>query len=129
MEKDPVRLLEIAEKLINFCYCPYSEFHVAAVIEDTYGKLHFGVNIENASYGLSICAERNALFKAVSEGIRTFRRILIYSPDNLPIPCGACRQVLAEFCMEDLQIIVVGPEETRTFTLAQLLPNRFKLSH
>lgn len=129
MENDLVRLREIAEKLISFCYCPYSEFHVAAVIEDTNGNLHFGVNVENASYGLAICAERNALFKAVSEGIRDFRRILVYSPDELPVPCGACRQVLAEFCREDFQIIVVGPEDTRTFTLAELLPHRFKLSH
>ena len=128
MENGPAGLQEIAEKLISFCYCPYSEFHVAAVIEDTDGKLHSGVNIENASYGLAICAERSALFKAVSEGIRTFRKILVYSPDDFPIPCGACRQVLAEFCREDFQIIVVGPEETRTFTLAQLLPHRFKLS-
>ncbi|MCK4506024.1 MAG: cytidine deaminase [Candidatus Aegiribacteria sp.] len=127
MENDLVRLLEIAEKLISSCYCPYSEFHVAAVIEDTNGKLHFGVNVENSSYGLAICAERSALFKAVSEGIRDFRRILVYSPDDLPIPCGACRQVLAEFCREDFQIVVVGPEETRTFTLVQLLPHRFKL--
>ncbi|MCK4671566.1 MAG: cytidine deaminase [Candidatus Aegiribacteria sp.] len=127
MEDGLVRLREIAEKLISSCYCPYSEFHVAAVIEDTNGKLHFGVNVENASYGLTMCAERSALFKAVSEGIRTFRRILIYSPDGEPLPCGACRQVLAEFCREDFQITVVGPEETRTFTLAQLLPHRFEL--
>ncbi len=127
MENDPARLREIAEELISSCYCPYSESHVAAVIEDTDGKLHFGVNVENASYGLTICAERSALFKAVSEGIRNFRRILVYSPDGFPIPCGACRQVLAEFCREDFQIIVTGPEETRTFTLAQLLPHRFKL--
>lgn len=127
MENGLVRLREIAEKLISSCYCPYSEFHVAAVIEDTDGKLHVGVNVENTSYGLTICAERSALFKAVSEGIRTFRRILVYSPDGFPIPCGACRQVLAEFCKEDFQIIVAGPEETRTFTLAQLLPHCFKL--
>ena len=127
MENDLIRLRQIAEKQIGSCYCPYSEFRVGAVIEDTYGKLHFGVNIENASYGLSICAERNALFKAVSEGIRTFTRILVYSPDREPLPCGACRQALAEFCQEDFQIIVTGPEEMRTFTLAQLLPHRFKL--
>ncbi len=129
MENGLAKLLEIARKQISSCYCPYSEFHVAVVIEDTNGKLHFGVNVENASYGLAICAERNALFKAVSEGIRDFRRILVYSPDELPVPCGACRQVLAEFCKEDFQIIVVGPEDTRTFTLAELLPHRFKLSH
>lgn len=128
MENDLVRLQEVAEKLISSCYCPYSKFHVAAVIEDTNGKLHFGVNVENASFGLAICAERSALFKAVSEGIRDFRRILVYSPDGFPIPCGACRQVLAEFCREDFQIIVAGPEETRTYTLVQLLPHRFELS-
>lgn len=127
MKNGLANLRETAEKLISSCYCPYSQFHVTAVIEDTDGKLHSGVNVENASYGLAMCAERSALFKAVSEGIRAFRRILVYSPDDLPIPCGACRQVLAEFCREDFQIIVVGPEETRTFTLAQLLPHRFKL--
>ncbi len=128
MENGLARLREIAEKLISSCYCPYSEFHVAAILEDTEDGLHFGVNVENASYGLTICAERSAVFSAISEGIRTFRRILVYSPDGFPIPCGACRQVLAEFCREDFQIIVVGPEETRTFTLAQLLPGQFKIS-
>lgn len=128
MNNDLARLQEIAEELTKSCYCPYSKFHVSAVLEDTGGRLHLGVNVENASYGLTVCAERNAVFSAVSAGSKSFRRILVYSPDGEPIPCGSCRQVLAEFCDEDFPIIVIGPDETRTFTLAQLLPHLFKIS-
>jgi len=98
---------------------------VTAVIEDCEGGLHSGVNVENSSYGLTICAERAAVFSALSCGQKTFRRILIYSPDGDPLPCGACRQVLAEFCDDDFPVILATPGSIEHYILAELLPNRF----
>jgi len=120
-------LLAEAEKAVPDCYCPYSGFHVTAIVEDENGGLHTGVNIENSSYGLTVCAERAAIFSAVSRGQDKFRRMLIYSPDGEPLPCGACREVLAEFCSEDFQITVAAPGTVRHFTLTELLPHRFKI--
>ncbi|MFO7626898.1 MAG: cytidine deaminase [Candidatus Fermentibacteraceae bacterium] len=122
-------LIERAKALIPMCHCPYSGFRVTAVLEDRSGELHHGVNIENSSLGLSICAERVALDSAVSRGVRGFRRILVYSPDGLPMPCGACRQVLAEFCGPDLAVIVTRTGETpKSFILGDLLPHAFILN-
>ena len=120
-------LLDAAEKAVPDCYCPYSGFHVTAILEDESGGFHTGVNIENSSYGLTICAERAAIFSAVSNGHDKFRRILIYSPDGEPFPCGACREVLAEFCSEDFQVTVASPGTLRHFSLIELLPHRFKI--
>ena len=122
-------LIERAKALLPMCHCPYSGFRVAAVLEDRSGRLHHGVNIENASLGLSICAERVALHSAVTAGSRDFRRILVYSPDGLPMPCGACRQVLREFCGADMPVIVAGASETTSsFLLGDLLPRGFVLN-
>lgn len=122
-------LIERAKALVPLCHCPYSEFRVTAVLEDCSGGLHHGVNIENASLGLSICAERVALASAVSSGSRDFRRMLVYSPDGLPMPCGACRQVLSEFCGADFSVIVAGAGETlESFRLGDLLPHGFTLN-
>ncbi len=118
-------LITKAKEAVLNCYCPYSEFHVTAVIEDEDGGLHSGVNVENSSYGLTVCAERAAVFSAVSRGHKKFRRILIYSPDGEPLPCGACRQVLAEFCDDDFQVTVATPGAVKHYTLAELLPHRF----
>ncbi len=114
-------------ELIANCHCPYSDYHVSAVLEDSDGNFHYGVNVENASYGLTNCAERTAVFNAVSAGNTDFRRLLIYSPDVFAYPCGACRQVLAEFCDSDLPIIVCSTEKTESFTLGELLPLTFAL--
>lgn len=118
-------LLKAKEAAVN-CYCPYSGFHVSAVIEDENGELHTGVNVENSSYGLAICAERAAVFSAVSKGQNKFKRILIYSPDGEPLPCGACRQVLAEFCDNDFPVTVATNNFVKHYTLAELLPHRFQ---
>ncbi len=118
-------LLAKAKEAVSSCYCPYSGFHVTAVIEDDKGGLHWGVNVENSSYGLTICAERAAVFSALSHGYQKFRRILIYSPDGDPSPCGACRQVLAEFCDDDFPVILATPHSIKQYTLAELLPHRF----
>ncbi len=119
-------LLEKAKEAAADCYCPYSGFHVSAVIEDDNGVLHTGVNVENSSYGLTICAERAAVFSAVSRGQKRFRRILIFSPDGEPMPCGACREVLAEFCNEDFPVYVASAGSIKRFTLKVLLPHRFR---
>ncbi|MBD3278225.1 MAG: cytidine deaminase, partial [Candidatus Aegiribacteria sp.] len=96
--RDEEGLLKRAEEALAGCYAPYSGIRVTAVLEASDGSIYTGVNVENASYGLTICAERSALSAAAAAGKRKFRRIVIYSPDCLPLPCGACRQVLKEFC-------------------------------
>ncbi|RKZ11103.1 cytidine deaminase [Candidatus Fermentibacteria bacterium] len=125
MDDGSEELLAKAKEAISSCYCPYSGFHVTAVIEDDEGGLHWGVNVENSSYGLTICAERAAVFNAISRGQKKFRRILIYSPDSYPLPCGACRQVLAEFCDDDFPVILATPDSIKHYTLGELLPHRF----
>ena len=105
-------------------YVPYSLFAVGAALLAQSGRVYTGCNVENASYGLSICAERTAVFKAVSEGERDFEAIAVVT-ENGVTPCGACRQVLMEFG-EDIQVIVA--DETgayRVFGLQELLPEAF----
>jgi len=123
-----VEMLNIAKRVIENAYAPYSKFRVAAVLFGEEG-LFTGVNVENASYGLTVCAERVAIFKAISEGKRKFEKMLIYTPgqESLPYPCGACRQVMAEFFPEDFTVIVVNDREEEQFTLGELLPFNFKL--
>lgn len=119
---------ELAIDSIRLCHAPYSGFRVSAVLEDSEGRLHPGVNIENASYGLTLCAERSALAGAVSRGASAFARILIHSPDGPALPCGACRQVLAEFCGDSFEVIVLLPDGTmEETTLGALLPRAFRL--
>jgi len=122
----PEKLREEAARLALRAWCPYSGFHVAALLEDSEGVLHPGVNVENGSYGLTICAERGAVLHAVAASARSFTRIFVHSPDGEPSPCGACREVLAEFCGDDLQVIISGPDGIRTVTLGELLPDRFR---
>ena len=109
----------------NAC-CEYSGFHVGAALEDAAGRVHTGCNIENASYGLTVCAERVALWKALSEGMREFRRIAIASDsEDLATPCGACRQLLWEFC-GDIEITLASPGgKGETLQLSSLLPRPF----
>jgi len=119
-------LLLLAQEALENSYSPYSNFRVSAVL---FGKkgIVTGVNVENASFGLTVCAERVAIFKAISEGKRDFRGILVYSPDGMPYPCGACRQVMAEFFPQDFKIIVTDGSLKERFTLKELLPHNFKL--
>jgi len=119
---------KLAIDSIRLCHAPYSGFRVSAVLEDSEGRLHPGVNIENASYGLTLCAERSALAGAVSRGATSFTRIMVHSPDGPALPCGACRQVLAEFCGDSFEVIVLTPEGTTVeTTLGTLLPSAFRL--
>jgi cytidine deaminase len=106
-------------------YAPYSKFTVGAALESDDGRVFVGVNVENASYGLTNCAERVAVGAAVAAGARRFRRLVIVT-DATPAaaPCGACRQVLAEFG-GDLMVESVGPKGARRWVLKDLLPDRF----
>lgn len=130
MEK---KLIEKAFDMLNYSYAPYSNFKVGAALLGKSGKIYGGCNVENAAYGPSNCAERTAVFKAVSEGEREFSSICIVGGLNGQVkdfcsPCGVCRQVLAEFCEKDFEIILVnGQGEVRKFTLGQLLPESFSL--
>ena len=107
-------------------YVPYSEFAVGAALLTVSNKIYTGCNIENAAYGLTICAERTAIFKAVSEGNRDFRALLIVSEgEKLSPPCGSCRQVIYEF-EEDIEIILSNLDKELFHTsIKELLPNAF----
>lgn len=121
-------LLEQARAAAENAYVPYSGYRVGAALLCTDGSIFTGCNVENASYSLTVCAERNALFKAVSAGRREYYAIAIYvDADELFPPCGACRQVLAEFSPE-LQILYANREESVLTDLAILLPQAFSLS-
>jgi cytidine deaminase len=112
-------------------HAPFSHFKVGAALEDNTGRVHTGCNVENATYGLTVCAERVAIFKAISEGVapRQFRRIAIAADtEELTPPCGACRQILWEFC-GDIEIALVNPRgKTATYNVSELLPKPFDAS-
>ena len=122
-------LLSAALATREYAHAPYSKFKVGAAIEDAEGRIHTGCNIENATYGLTVCAERVALFKAISEGVRQFRRIAVAADtDVLTPPCGACRQLLWEFC-GDLEIVLVNLRSTiEMHRLKDLFPRPFNAS-
>lgn len=126
-------LIQTAVKMLDFSYVPYSHFHVGAALLTKSGKIYTGCNIENAAYGPSNCAERTAIFKAVSEGEKEFEAIAVVGGSERKIedfcpPCGVCRQVMAEFCDKDFKIILSnGKKEVKTFTLSDLLPESFSL--
>jgi len=120
-------LVKIATNIIDRAYAPYSKFKVASIVKTKSGKIYTGVNIENASYGLTICAERVAVFKAVSEGDRDIDTVIIYTDTDEPTPpCGACRQVIAEFNPNAL-IVMASRKKVITQRLSELLPNVFSL--
>ena len=107
-------------------YAPYSQFSVGAAVLAESGRIYGGANVENASYGATVCAERAAIFKAVSEGHRTFRRIVVAGrSEKFCVPCGSCRQVMREFAPEMEVICLNGKGEARQYTLRQLLPESF----
>jgi cytidine deaminase len=118
-------LVDRARAAMRNAHAPYSEFHVGAAIEAADGTIHVGCNVESASYGLTICAERMALGAAVAAGAKALRRVVVTTEVDPPAaPCGACRQLLAEFGL-DLEVIAVGPQSERRWTLRQLLPDAF----
>lgn len=123
------RLLEAALTARGHAHAVFSDFKVGAAIEDSAGVIHTGCNIENATYGLTICAERVAVFKAMSEGARRFRRVAVAADTNvLTPPCGACRQILWEFC-GDVEVTLVNlAGKTEVFRMKDLFPRPFDAS-
>lgn len=120
-------LYKLSKEAREFSYSPFSGFSVGAALLCTDGSVFTGCNIENSSFSLTNCAERTAFFKAVSEGKRNFKAIAISggkdSADAPCFPCGACLQVMSEFCRKDFKIIL----SDRIVTLAELIPYSFKL--
>ncbi|HFU4221724.1 TPA: cytidine deaminase [Streptococcus suis] len=121
------KLIDLVVENSRQAYVPYSHFPVSAVLVAKDGQIFTGVNIENASFGLTNCAERTAIFKAVSEGVLDFSEIVIYGETEQPIsPCGACRQVMAEFFEQDLKVTLVAKDKsTVEMTVGELLPYSF----
>lgn len=119
-------LVFLAQKAKENAYAPYSGFRVGAALLDPSGKVHTGCNVENASFGATNCAERTAIFKAVSDGVRRFEAIAIASDSkDLIFPCGICRQVIAEFGIQ--RIVISRDDGTFTeYSLEELLPYAFK---
>ena len=120
-------LIDLAVKTSENAYVPYSHFPIGAVLVTDEGKIYTGVNIENASFGLTNCGERTAIFNAVSEGERSFKELIIYGQTEKPVsPCGACRQVMAEFFEPDLPVTLVAKDKsTVVMTVGELLPYSF----
>lgn len=122
---DAKELMKIARKARQNAYAPYSHFAVGAALLAESGRVYTGCNIENASYGLTCCAERNAIFAAVCAGERRFKMLAVAADSLEPVaPCGACRQVIAEF---GIPLVVMGnlKEATKTMTAEELLPYGF----
>ena len=123
-------LITAARNAAANAHCPYSKFHVGAAVQCEDGSVVVGCNVENASYGLTICAERNAIFAAIAQGKRP-AKIAVTCPDaaaedpkQYKMPCGACRQVIAEFLSDDAIVLVDG---VGRFTLESLLPSAFRI--
>ena len=134
MEEMRIKLAQAALDARQNAYCPYSHFAVGAAVLAKSGKIYAGCNIENATQGPGVCAERAALYKAVSEGEREFLAIAIAGgpegrePDGFCPPCGVCRQALAEFCAGEMPVILVkNSEETEVYRLKELFPLAFSL--
>lgn len=118
-------LIRSAKSAQQNAHAPYSGFKVGAAILTANGKIHGGCNVETSSYSLTICAERTALFKAVSEGDKKFRAIaVVSSADELTPPCGACRQVLWDLA-GNIDVVLSSSKRTRVVKLKSLLPNAF----
>lgn len=130
MSKDSdAELLAAARAVRERAHAPYSSFFVGAAVRDEQGRVHVGCNVENASYGLTICAERNAVAAAVAAGARALRAVAVVTPTRPPgSPCGACRQVLAELGDARTRVLLASPSgAAEATTLGKLLPRAFKL--
>ena len=120
-------LIDLAIETSKKAYVPYSHFPIGAVLVAKNGQIFTGVNIENASFGLTNCGERTAIFKAISEGVTDFEELIVYGETEQPVsPCGACRQVMAEFFSKDLKVTLVAKDKsTVVMTVRELLPYSF----
>ena len=124
-------LIEVAKQARDNAYAPYSNFKVGAALKTKTGKIFQGCNIENSALSMTNCAERTAFFKAISEGEKEFEEIAIVGgkDDELILcpPCGACRQVMNEFCDKDFKIVLFDGKDEDVYTLEEILPLGFKL--
>ncbi|WP_400242455.1 cytidine deaminase [Niallia sp. JL1B1071] len=120
-------LIEEAKLAREKAYVPYSKFKVGAALLSENGTVYHGCNIENAAYSMTNCAERTALFKAVSEGDTTFKKLVVIADTEGPVsPCGACRQVISELCPKDMEVVLTNLKgDIQTLTVAELLPGAF----
>ncbi|MTV50151.1 cytidine deaminase [Heliobacillus mobilis] len=122
-------LIAQARKARDKAYAPYSRFRVGAALLGEDGKIYSGCNVENSSFGLTNCAERTAIFKAVSEGCQQFRLLVLTSDAKEPVtPCGACRQVMAEFAPQMNVIMIDNEDRRQVLSVNQLLPGMFTLT-
>ncbi|MBY5034592.1 cytidine deaminase [Streptococcus gallolyticus] len=121
------KLVDLAIEASKNAYVPYSNFPIGAVLVAKNGRVFTGCNVENASFGLTNCGERTAIFKAISEGEREFKELVIFGKTEQPIsPCGACRQVMVEFFDKDLPVTLVAEDRsTVVMTVQELLPYSF----
>ena len=130
-ENSPMKLLEAAARVMENAYAPYSKFRVGSALLTDDGAIVTGCSVENSSFGLTNCAERTALFAAIASGKTKFQAVAIVADgDQKPYPCGACRQVLAEFCSPRMPVYVASRGELDAFestTLGNLLPKAFRL--
>ncbi len=126
-EQHSTQLLITAKETMKYAYAPYSNFSVGAAVLTSDGRIYSGCNIENASYGATNCAERTAIFKAVSEGCSSISKIaVVCSSGHYAYPCGICRQVMAEFATEDMQIILEDVDRgILELSLGEILPEAF----
>lgn len=124
---DEKQLLEEAAKAREFAYVPYSKFQVGAALIAKDGKVFHGCNIENASYGMTNCAERTALFNAYSEGVTQFDTLVVVADTEGPVsPCGACRQVISELCDSEMEVILTNLKgDIQRILVKDLLPGAF----
>ena len=121
-------LVKIARQVQQNAYVPYSHFPVRAALLSARQNVYTGVNVENSSYGLTVCAERNAVFKAISEGETEFEAIAVVgNAEGFTYPCGACRQVLAEFAPQMRVILCDTDNNIKVYNLSELLPQMFLL--
>ena len=130
-DMNPKKLLAVAAAVSTKAHAPYSRFHVGSALLTADGGIFTGCNVENASFGLTNCAERTAVFSAVASGKKKFSAIAIVADGTpMPYPCGACRQVLAEFCAPNMPVFVASRGKLKAFektTLGELLPKAFRL--
>lgn len=131
---DPIdagELIKAARTAATSAYCPYSNYAVGAALRSRDGRIFTGCNVENACYGLTLCAERVAIHTAVASGVREFSAIAVVSGGPaMPLPCGACRQVLSEFCRPDFRVFIAlvnRPDLVEEYILDDILPRSFKL--
>jgi cytidine deaminase len=122
-------IIQAALSVRENAFAPFSKFKVGAALEDVDGRIHTGCNVENATYGLTLCAERVAVFKAISEGARKFVRVVVAADtDTLTPPCGACRQILWALCGVGPVVLVNLHGQTETYQLKDLFPKPFDAS-